>query len=262
MTTLTALLAKIIGAIYDVTFGALARHADKMAGVQHEPRAAAGRARGPLAPCDCGEAEAQLDYGPTCAGCKREESGLGRYECALCGAGVSAFFWTCRACKGNPMTAQTLAFAQLVQAGICTKCKDRPARADKYLCGRCSDPQLADEADECQRLIDQWAERRAERKAAGQCLICGERPAVAERDICGGCAELDQTDMYAEIDAERAADTAERKAEREALKAAGICTECGERPAVKGRVRCAECTELMRARRVEREAEPAGRPDV
>ena len=110
-----------------------------------------------------------------------------------------------------------------LDAGLCTRCGQRPSVGGGTTCGPC-------------REARQAAERAlyAARRAAGLCVGCGEN-AFGGAARCAPCAVLDESRRSPE---RKNAAARRRYAER---RARGQCTDCG-RPS-QGAARCAPCAE-------------------
>ena len=105
------------------------------------------------------------------------------------------------------------------EAGLCTRCGDRPPLEGSVACEPCREARRAAER-----------ELYAERRARGLCGRCGGSASGAS--LCGPCAALcDGRD--------REKKNAARRGRYARLRARGLCTDCGE-PA-HGEARCEAC---------------------
>ena len=107
------------------------------------------------------------------------------------------------------------------EAGLCTRCGDRPPAGGGAVCGPCREARRAAER-----------ELYAARRAAGLCGRCGETT-FKGASLCGPCAALDDG-------RDREKKNAVRRGRYARLRALGLCTDCGDESSG-GSARCESC---------------------
>ena len=103
---------------------------------------------------------------------ERKSAGL----CVHCGKPTSGRVY-CEDCRRWKL----IDYYACKEAGLCTRCKEKPARAGKTMCFDCA---IADS----DRLREIRERKKAKRAATGLCMQCGEKLAKDGQLLCEECA--------------------------------------------------------------------------